>query len=173
VLRTGTGDDRRSSSGVAEREDRARFLVVALDVSEDEAGIELERVGPRGHQTELAPLARFLEHERCSARDRIRMIDGQRDEPLVQAAVGVDLGDDLLSHVAALVEREGGIEAGFLRVDVVVDVESPQSGALLDAQAIARRESGRRGTGPLERFPQRHRALRARIHAEAGGAGEG
>ena len=165
-------DDRGGRAGLTQREARADVLVLALEVGEDQAGVEHERVGPRGHHAQVALFAVDLAHEARSGRDRIVVLDAQREQALVQAAVGVDLGDDLLADVATLFEAERVLEARLLRVDRVVDVGPEQGLTGLDAQDVARDQSGGLCPELDERAPGGARAGDGEVDVPAGRAGD-
>jgi len=97
-----------------------------------------EGVGPGRRDAEVTPLTgvRVLSVEPGAARYRVIVVHAQEAEALVESAVGVDLRDDLLSDVAALVEAEGALEPGLLGVDGLVDVFARLRHASLCAQAV-------------------------------------
>ncbi len=133
--------------------------MLALHVAEAEPAVEHEGVRPRGDDAEVAGLAVLGLHEARPAGDGVVVLHAQCDEALVQSAVRVDLGHDLLSDVAALLEVEGILEPRLLRVDRVVDVGDRVRRAGLDAQDVVHdlpagnRAGGDEGAPELLREP--------------------
>ena len=156
-------DDGGRGAGVAQPEGGPGLLVAALDVPEHEPGVEREGVAPGGHHAEVALLAVLGEQEPRAGCHGVVVAYAQDEQALVEPAVGVDLGHDLLADVAALLEREGVGEARLLGIHVLADVDAGERRAALDAREVARDDPGRHGPGLAQRAPQRGRERGAAV----------
>src|SRR6185369_14560317 len=128
---------------------------------------------PGRDHAEVAALTVLLPEKARAARDRIVVRHPQRDESLVQAAVRVDLRDDFLADETTFRQAERALEARFLRIDVLVHVLVEHRVPGLDAQAVARDDSGRPPARIAEGAPELRGAFRPRVDERARRAGDG